>query len=59
MNLHARRERGQARGVEDYQRLTGSRNLLEFLQQSPFAEAVNSGDLDLERARDLDRDIPL
>ena len=45
--------------VEEYERLTGSQNLLEFLRQSPFAEAVGSGELDLERARDLDRDVPL
>lgn len=45
--------------VDDYERLTGSRDLLEFLRQSPFADAVNSGELDLERARDLDRDVPL
>ena len=43
----------------DYERLTGSRNLLDFLRESPFADAVKRGELDLERARDLDRDIPL
>lgn len=45
--------------VEDYERLAGSRNLLEFLRESPFADAVNSGELDLTRAGDLDRDVPL
>jgi prevent-host-death family protein len=45
--------------VEDYERLTGSRNLLEFLRESPFADAVSRGELDLERLRDLGRDVAL
>jgi prevent-host-death family protein len=45
--------------VEDYERLTGSRNLLEFLRESPFADAVARGELDLERPRDLGRDVAL
>jgi hypothetical protein len=37
--------------------LTGSRNLLEFLRDSPFAAAVAAGELDLERPEDLGRDV--
>jgi antitoxin Phd len=43
--------------AEDFQRLTGSRNLLEFLRDSPFAEAIAAGELDLERPEDLGRDV--
>ncbi len=43
--------------AEDFERLTGSRNLLEFLRDSPFAEAVAAGELDLERPEDLGRDV--
>ncbi|MEJ2218273.1 MAG: type II toxin-antitoxin system Phd/YefM family antitoxin [Gemmatimonadota bacterium] len=45
--------------AEDFERLTGSRNLLEFLRDSPFAEAVAAGELDLERPEDLGRDVSL
>ena len=44
-------------GVEEYRRLTAPRNLLDFLRDSPLAEAVADGDLDLERPRDLGRDL--
>lgn len=43
--------------AEDFERLTGSRNLLEFLRDSPFAEAIAAGELDLERPEDLGRDV--
>lgn len=43
--------------AEDYERLTGAPNLRDFLLDSPFADALASGDLDLERPRDEDRDI--
>jgi antitoxin Phd len=43
--------------AEDFERLTGSRNLLEFLRDSPFAAAVAAGELDLERPEDLGRDV--
>lgn len=46
-------------GVEEYRRLTASRNLLEFLRDSPFAEAVATGELDLSRASDYGRDVSL
>lgn len=45
--------------VEDYRRLTATRNLLEFLRDSPFADAVATGELDLTRHPDYGRDIPL
>lgn len=45
-------------GAEEYRRLTAPRNLLDFLRESPFAEAVAEGELELDRAPDLDRDIP-
>lgn len=45
--------------VEEYRRLTATRNLLEFLRDSPFAEAVAAGELDLTRPSDYGRDIPL
>lgn len=44
-------------GVEEYRRLTESRNLLEFLRDSPFAEAVATGELDLTRPSDYGRDV--
>ena len=45
-------------GVEDYRMLTAPRNLLDFLKDSPFADAVAEGELDLERPEDHGRDIP-
>lgn len=45
--------------AEEYRRLTAPRDLLEFLRDSPFADAVREGDLCIERSGDLDRDIPL
>jgi PHD/YefM family antitoxin component YafN of YafNO toxin-antitoxin module len=44
-------------GVEEYRRLTAPRNLLDFLRDSPLAEAVADGDLDLDRRRDFGRDV--
>lgn len=46
-------------GVEAYRRLAAPRNLLHFLEDSPFAEAVAEGELDLERPEDFGRDVPL
>ncbi len=45
--------------VEDYERLIAPRDLVEFLQQSPLAEALAAGELDLGRSRDLGRDAAL
>lgn len=36
--------------AKDYERLMGSRNLREFLRESPFADALTSGELDLTRS---------
>ena len=41
----------------DYERLVAPDNLVDFLQRSPFADALRDGDLDLERSRDFGRDI--
>lgn len=46
--------------TEDYDRLTGgSVNLAESLRKSPFAVALAAGELKLERARDLGRNLEL
>lgn len=45
--------------AEEYRRLTAPRSLLEFLQDSPFAEAVAEGKLDLERPEEYGRDVKL
>lgn len=45
--------------AEDYQRLTGAKDLLGFLRDSPFAEAIASGELDLERPEDFGREVGL
>jgi prevent-host-death family protein len=45
--------------AEDYAKLTGTRNLVDFLRNSPLAEAFQAGELDLTRQRDLGRDIDL
>ena len=41
----------------DYERLVAPESLVDFLQQSPFADALRRGELDLERSRDAGRDI--
>lgn len=53
------REAAVVIGVEEYRRLTAPRNLLDFLQDSPFAEVVTEGELDLERSEEHDRDVEL
>ncbi|MBI4513507.1 MAG: type II toxin-antitoxin system Phd/YefM family antitoxin [Gemmatimonadetes bacterium] len=45
--------------VQDYERLAVPRDLVDFLRQSPFADALAAGELDLERPRDLGRDLSL
>lgn len=37
--------------AQDYEALTGARNLVEFFRQSPLAEAYQAGELDLSRDR--------
>ncbi len=43
--------------VEEYERLAAPENLFEFLQRSPLGDALDSGELELERPRDYGRDI--
>lgn len=46
--------------VEDYARLTaGSESLVDFLRDSPLAEALREEAFDLERDHDLGRDLNL
>jgi antitoxin Phd len=46
--------------VEDYRRLARQDvDLVEFLRNSPLAEALASGEFQLTRARDMPRDIEL
>jgi len=35
------------------------RNLIEFMRNSPLADALSAGDLELERSRDLSRGLEL
>jgi antitoxin Phd len=47
---------------EDYERLVAPDNLLDFLRNSPLAEAVRAGEIPedaFDRRRDLARDIEL
>ncbi len=44
-------------GIEEYQALTRDDDLLDFLRESPFGEAVRAGELVLDRSDDLGRDI--
>jgi len=53
------REAAVVMGVDEYRRLTQPMGLVDFLASSPLAEALRSGDLDLDRPRDLGRDVPL
>ena len=41
----------------DYERLAAPVNLVDFLQRSPFAEALRDGELTLDRPRDVGREI--
>lgn len=43
----------------EYERMAAPGDLLTVLRESPFAEALADGTLDLERPRDLGRDIVL
>lgn len=43
--------------AEDYERLTAPQNLLDCLQESPLAEALVEGELDLDRPRDYGRSV--
>jgi antitoxin Phd len=43
----------------EYERLAVPTDLFTFLQSSPLAEAMAEGELELERPRDMGRDVPL
>lgn len=43
--------------AQDYERLVAPQDLVGFLQESPLAEALASGELDLDRPRDMGRDV--
>jgi prevent-host-death family protein len=43
--------------ARDYERLTAPENLVEFLRDSPFGEAIAEGELDLERSGDAGRTL--
>lgn len=43
----------------DYERLAAPVPLLEFLQDSPLAEAIAAGDFRVERSRDEGRDVEI
>lgn len=43
--------------VSDYERLTAPRALTAFLRDSPLAEALADGELELTRSEDRARDI--
>jgi prevent-host-death family protein len=45
--------------AEDYEKLIAPQDLVAFLKSSPLAEAMAEGDVDLERPRELARDIDL
>jgi prevent-host-death family protein len=53
------REAAVVLGVEEYRRLTQPESLLEFLSDSPLADALRSGELEMERRTDPGRDIDL
>ncbi len=44
--------------AEDYAKLATPGDLVDFLQASPLAQAMAEGELDLERPRDMGRDVP-
>jgi prevent-host-death family protein len=43
--------------ADDYERLVAPKNLAEFMRESPLAEVLAEEELDLERPRDLGRDV--
>jgi len=43
--------------VDEYRALTAPGDLVDFLERSPFADAIRAGELDLERAADPGRDV--
>ena len=53
------REAAVVLGVEEYRRLTQPGDLVSFLADSPFAAALQDGELLLERSRERARDVEL
>lgn len=45
--------------AEDYERLVAPKSLVQFLRESPLAEAYAAGELDLSREQDYGREIDL
>lgn len=45
--------------AEDYERLVAPRNIVDFLRESPLADALAAGELELDRSGDTGRDIEL
>lgn len=45
--------------AEEYDRLASPRNLVDFMRESPLAEYLRSGELDLGRSRETGRDTVL
>lgn len=54
------REEVVVMAVEKYRQLTGGQpNLVDMVRNSPLAQALAAGELELRRPRDLPRDIEL
>lgn len=53
------REAAVVLGVEEYRHLTQTVDLVDFLSDSPLAEAFAAGELILDRPRELPRDLTL
>jgi antitoxin Phd len=45
--------------ADDYERLVAPRSIVAFIQESPLAEALADGELDLTREDDYGRDVSL
>jgi prevent-host-death family protein len=43
--------------AEEYTRLTAPRGLVAFMRESPLADALAEGELDLRRSTDTGRDV--
>jgi len=46
-------------GIDDYRTLTAADNLVDFLSDSPFGEAMRAGELHLRRTEDFGRQVEL
>ncbi|CAN5877701.1 type II toxin-antitoxin system Phd/YefM family antitoxin [soil metagenome] len=45
--------------IEEYERLAAPENLFDFLQRSPLGDALESGELEIDRPHDFGRDVAL